>query len=120
MKSHFDKITKIGDITINRLLKTQCMDENHPEYGGFIVEGKGFSEPAWVIRNACYYIAQYYNEKSKYYKNPLLLDRAKKALLYTVSRQYEDGTIDLLETNFHDKNALAFGVFVPLIRVFFK
>jgi hypothetical protein len=108
VKSHFDKITKIGDITINRLLKTQCMDENHPEYGGFIVEGKGFSEPAWVIRNACYYIAQYYNEKSKYYKNPLLLDRAKKALLYTVSRQYEDGTIDLLETNFHDATAVAF------------
>ena len=98
MRSHFEKITRLGDIRIRRLLKTQCTEPNHPEYGGFIVEGKGFSEPAWVMFNACYLFAQYYNEKSVYFKNPLLLKRGFLAMNYTVSRQYEDGTIDLLET----------------------
>ncbi len=84
------------------------MDESNPEFGGFIVEGKGFSEPAWVMFNASYFLAQYYNASSVYYKNPLVLGRALLALNYTVSRQYEDGTIDLLETNFHDATAVSF------------
>lgn len=108
MKSHFDKITRFGDIKVNQFIKMQCMDEKNPEYGGFIVDEKGFSEPAWVMFNASYMLAQYYNEKSKYYKNPMLISRAKIAVDYTVSRQYEDGTIDLLETNFHDATTVAF------------
>jgi len=108
MKKHFEKITVLSDIKVDDLIANQCLDTSDPEYGGFKVKGKGFSEPAWVMFSASYMLAQYYNDKSRHYGKGMLLDRVKAAMNYTVSRQYEDGTIDLLETNFHDSTTVAF------------
>ena len=105
---HFTTNIPIMDDNITRLLKCQCMDPSSPLYGTVADFFKGFSESSTGICSA--YITAYYTPQSTYYHNPMLLDRAIPAMEYQLAHQHEDGTIDLLETNFHDSTSNAFSI----------
>ncbi|MBN2852900.1 MAG: hypothetical protein JXQ23_09230 [Clostridia bacterium] len=122
MKSHYKKLLEYSDLGIPKSLKSQCLDKNSREYGGYFEQRKGFSEPSGPISTAASYMILYYNSESAYYKNELLLDRAILAAQYSLNAMHEDGTIDLIETNFHDATSFGFTVWgvAPAYRVMLK
>jgi len=122
MKSHYKKLLEYSDLAIEKTLKNQCMDINSREYGGFPTQLKGFTEPAHCIGGASTYMTLYYNSDSKYYHSELLLDRAILAANYSLNAMHDDGTVDLVETNFHDATSFGFSVWNvgPAYRVMEK
>jgi hypothetical protein len=108
MLNHFTTNIPIMDAGIERLLEIQCTDPLSPLYGTVADFNKGFSEASTGICAA--YITAYYTPQSTYYLNPLLLERAVLAIKYQLAHQHEDGTIDLLETNFHDSTMNGFAI----------
>ena len=122
MKSHYKKLLEYSDLAIPKSLKRQCLDKTSHNYGGFPEQRKGFSEPAHGVGTASTYITLYYNKDSKYYRNDLLLDRAILAIKHTLKMMHKDGTLDLIETNFHDATSFGFSVWNvgPAYRVMLK
>lgn len=122
MKSHYKKLLEYSDLAIPKSLKRQCMDPTNNDYGGFIEQRTGFSEPSAGINSAASYMTLYYNSDSKYYHSELLLERATLAAAFTLRMQHEDGTLDLMETNFHDSTSFGFSVWnvAPAYRVMLK
>lgn len=108
MLNHFESNIAIMDAGISRLLKIQCTDPSSALYGTIADFYKGFSETSTGICSA--YITAYYTPGSAYYRDPHLLERAILAMKYQLAHQHEDGTIDLLETNFHDSTMNAFAM----------
>ncbi|MBN2558606.1 MAG: hypothetical protein JXB33_07640 [Clostridia bacterium] len=122
MKSHYRKLLEIADRGVEKTLKRQCLDAMDPEYGGFPEMRKGFSEPANVIGTAVNLAVMYYNEDSKHHRDSRLLNAASLAMDYGLRKQHEDGTIDLVETNFHCASTIGFSIqgVVPGYRVIKK
>ncbi len=122
MKSHYKKLLELADRTVPGTLKRQCTDVMDPEYGGFPDMGKGFSEPANVIGTAVNLMVFYYNELSEHHRDEQLLKAAHIAIDYGLSKQHKDGTIDLVETNFHCAATIGFSMqrVIPGYRVIKK
>lgn len=122
MKSHYKKLLELADRSVPMTLKRQCLDAKDPEYGGFPDMRKGFSEPANVAGSAVNLMVLYYNEHSKYHRNNDLLEAAHLAIDYGLSKQHEDGTTDLVETNFHCAATIGFAMqgIVPGYRIIKK
>jgi hypothetical protein len=122
MKSHYKKLLELADRSVPAMLKRQCTDVMDPEYGGFPDMRKGFSEPNNVIGNAINLMVLYYNELSSHHRDDTLLKAANIAMDYGLSKQHEDGTIDLVETNFHCAATIGFSMqnVVPGYRVIKK
>lgn len=108
MLNHFISTIPLFDAGIRRLLAAQCMDDASVNYGATVDFRKGFPEASCGIAAAC--ITAFYTPESEFYKNPELLNRACLAMDYQLARQHEDGTIDLVETNFHDSTSNAFNI----------
>ncbi len=119
MKSHYKQLLKYADRGVESTLKRQCRDIMDPEYGGFPDMRKGFSEHSQGPGNAASLSVLYYNEDSAYHRDKRLLDAANLAMDFILPRQNEDGTIDLVETNFHCAATMGFTLqnFVPAFRV---
>lgn len=97
---------------IERTVNLQCLDENDFYYGIVTDVAKGYTEPDVGIKTAAKLVSAYYNKHTKWYKNPLLLERAILAAKHTNKRLNDDGTMDLMETNFHDPTMNGFSVHV--------
>ncbi len=122
MKSHYKQLLKFADRGVESILKSQCLDPMDREYGGFPEMRKGFTEHSRGPGNASNLSVLYYNENSAYHRDKRLLDAANLAMDYTLRVQNEDGTIDLVETNFHCAATMGFSLqnFVPAYRVIKK
>ncbi|MBQ3141841.1 MAG: hypothetical protein IJC25_07760, partial [Clostridia bacterium] len=108
MLNHFRASIAGFDASIERQLKLQCLDENNPYYGTILDIAKGYTEPSAGVGLASSLMNAYYHPYSKWYHNEMLLERAIVAIKNTLRRQNEDGTLDLMETNFHDPTFTAF------------
>ena len=122
MKSHYRKLLEYADRGVENTLKRQCLDVMSPEFGGFPEMRKGFTEHSAGIGNAVSLAVLYYNEDSRYHRDERLLLAANRAADFTLSRQHEDGTIDLVETNIHCAATMGFTLqnVVPGYRVIKK
>lgn len=122
MKSHYKKLVKFADKGVENVLKSQCRDSMSREYGGFIEMRKGFTEHSRGPGSAGNLIVLYYNEDSAYHMDKRLLDSANLAMDYTLRIQNDDGTIDLVETNFHCAATMGFTLqnFIQAYRVIKK
>lgn len=122
MKSHYKKLLELADEGVPLTLKRQCINAADPEYGGFPEMNKGFSEPASVIGTGITLAVLYYNEGSVYHRDNRLLEAANLALDYGLKKQHEDGTLNLIETNFHCAATIGFSLqnVVPGYRVIKK
>jgi len=122
MKSHYRKLLQYADAGVERTLKRQCSNPMKDEFGGFPDMRKGFSEPANVIGVAVSLMVLYYNEDSRYHRDQRLLLTADRAVDYTLRKQHDDGTVDLVETNFHCAATIGFSLqnVVPAYRVIKK
>lgn len=119
MKSHYLPMIASSDQGIPALLRKQCMNPDSPEYGGFPEPRKGFTEPSSAISVAAGLAVLYCNADSSYHRDNTLLERAVLACDYTLGKMHADGTIDLVETNFHDATSVGFTIWnvSPAYRV---
>ena len=106
----FELIASMTDGAVAHLLAKQVKDKNSPYYGGYIIQGKGFAEPGNSWSSADVLLSAYFNSESEYYKNSQVLSAAICALEYLISVTHPDGTIDLIETNFHDATCNGFAM----------
>ena len=112
MQSHYKLLIEMGDRGIDALLSlnNQDMNPKSRSYGGMIEENKGFAEPAHVVNMLNTLTCLYYNSLSSHHNNAVLLERANLLAGYLLRSQHKDGTLDLLETNFHDASTLSFAI----------
>ena len=95
------RIAKACDSGVKRLLEGTITDPANPNYGGFFNKAEGMVIPGSSIGCMVSYVSSFYNEDSEYYKSPALMDSMNLALDFTKKIQREDGTFDLLISNFH-------------------
>ena len=122
MINHFKSAMPGIDADIEKTLKLQCLDENDFYYGIVPDIWKGYTEPDQGIKQAAKLISAYYNKASKWYRSDILLERAILAARHTVKRLNDDGTMDLMETNFHDPTMNGFSVHVigPVFKLLLR
>ncbi|HEY3440710.1 MAG TPA: hypothetical protein VGK29_08170 [Paludibaculum sp.] len=95
------------DAAVDRLLKLQIVDKAHPECGGYGDEfGLYGAGTGGGLVDA--FIAAWGYKGSRHYHSAVLQERMLLAAQYLMGKQHEDGTIDLLVTNFHSTPDVAF------------
>ena len=110
MLDHYLSNMSMLDRGVDELLRLQKTDGSIDVLGIVPDIAKGFDEPSIGVTITQQMIEAYYTPESKHYQNSELLRRACLAMTWTIRRQHSDGSIDLLETNFHDSAASAFSV----------
>ncbi|HOP10035.1 MAG TPA: hypothetical protein PK629_00935 [Oscillospiraceae bacterium] len=110
MLNHFRESLPKFELAVGKLLNAQCLDDNSECFGVVPNFAKGFNEPGEGCGCATTFVTAYYNPYTKWYKNSELLHRAKIAMAYSLAHTNDDGTIDLMETNFHDSTSNAFSI----------
>lgn len=102
-------LVKRHDAAVDQMLKQQITDPSHPGAGGYADE-YGMFHPGTGAGLADGFIAAWACPQSRHYHAAELIDRFKLAAAYLTKRQHEDGTVDLLITNFHSTPDLGFVV----------
>lgn len=110
MLNHFQSQIPIFDAHVDYLFNIQCLDDGSEQFGVSSNYAKGFNEPSEGCGYANSFITAYYNRFSKWYRSKEIMRRARIAMAYSLAHMNEDGTIDLMETNFHDSTSNAFAV----------
>ncbi|HPQ47320.1 MAG TPA: hypothetical protein PLP30_08130, partial [Clostridia bacterium] len=101
MKKHYDEIVKACDRSVHNYMKMTVTDRNDPSFGGIRGNEDGMVTPGASIGCLLGYASSYYNPDSTYYKDKEVLEYMKAALEYSGKVQREDGTFDLLISNFY-------------------
>ncbi|MEM8890817.1 MAG: hypothetical protein AAGD28_22770, partial [Bacteroidota bacterium] len=98
-----------NDRRVRNILNLQQKDPAHPFYGGFPDKYEIYhpSRPAAYAQSL---ISAYVSEASDFYKSTEIQDCLNLGMKFLLDRQHEDGTIDLLTTNFHSPPDTAFAV----------
>jgi hypothetical protein len=99
-KTWIEKLLKENDEQVSRLLPRQITEFEDGNYGGvpdqFMIFHPG-SASGFIQRLTTSYVA----DGSAYFHDELLLDRMQRSIDFLIKKQHEDGTVDLLTTNFH-------------------
>ncbi len=96
-------VVRRHDERVRELLERQIMDARHPGFGSYPDEWGLFHAGA-----ASGLLAACACEGSRFHRDRLMIQRALAAAEFLKKSQHEDGTIDLLTTNFHSTPDLAF------------
>lgn len=92
-------LTPLADTSVENQLKLQNREEG-PDFGGLTDPYRIFNphSTAGLVRvgACCLYLPN-----SKYHRSIELIQRMDEAMAYLLTLQHEDGTIDLMSTNFH-------------------
>lgn len=103
------ELIKLNDQTIPALLQKQVIDQKLKSFGGFLDEDaipNPQSTSHFISTVACAISCP----ESEYYHSIQILEKIGSAIQYLLRVQHEDGTIDLLATNFHSTPDTAFSV----------
>ena len=110
MLDHLSYQLRLIDKATADTLRIQCMDEKSPIYGSIEEISLGYNGAHSAIGAARQLIEGFYTPGCAYEGNIELIRRAILAMQFVLSMQHEDGTFDLLQTNFHDGAETAFTV----------
>ncbi|MCR4620562.1 MAG: hypothetical protein K5663_00570 [Clostridiales bacterium] len=110
MFTHRDLWLKGVEDAASDALRRQCLDLSSRFYGTMEGVAGGYTNPHYALYTARSFLLAYYCEGQQYYHDELMLKRAAPAISYALRLQHEDGTMDLLETNFHDGAETSFTV----------
>ena len=108
MLNHYDFQIKAMNTAIRMTLRSQCVQPESSFYGAVEWLDKGYTGAHSAVCVAREMIEGYYTPQCAYAGDELLLERARIAIDYALRQQHEDGTFDLLETNFHDSAETSF------------
>lgn len=94
------KAIKDNDEALKGYAPFKIMDSSHPYFGGYVDYSNlvTASQNNGFLINACVAIS---STESIHYRSPKLLKEIEDVLLCMHALQHEDGTIDLVDTNFH-------------------
>ena len=110
MLTHKDLWLKGVQDAVSDALRRQCTDPSDRFYGTIEGVAGGYTNPHSALYTARTFLQAYYCDGQKYFHDPLMLERSIPALEYALRLQHDDGTMDLLETNFHDGAETSFTV----------
>ena len=102
MLSHYQYNVRALDAAVRTVLRTQCVEQGAPFYGTIEQLDKGYTGAHSAIGAARQLLEGFYTPESAFYRDARLPARIEIAVRFALSMQHEDGTFDLLETNFHD------------------
>lgn len=108
MLDHYKKGLPLFELAIERLMAQQVLDRDSRYYGVTEDVTNGYTEPTAGAGIASSLITAYYTPGIKWYRDDEVLERAKAALEQSLREQHEDGTLDLMTTNFHDSTVCGF------------
>ncbi len=97
------------DKGVENLLKIQITEPGHPHRGSW-PDAYGIHYPASPAASSDTFTAAFLHPKSKFHKNPLMLERMKLGIDYAVSTMTPDGNLNLPFTNFNSPPDTAFAV----------
>jgi len=104
------QLIKQNDESIPRIIVRQIADKNNPYYG-VVFDNDSVVSPIGTSNLIQTLMCSYVSIDSKYYQSKEMLQRLTMAATGLLSLQHEDGTIDLLSTNFHSTPDLGFTVY---------
>ena len=110
MLDHYAFQLKVLDGVVRETLRAQCMDESSRFYGALEETAQGVTGPHASISLARRLIEGYCAPGGAFCGREELLDRAALAMEFALTLVHEDGTIDLVSTNFHDASETACAV----------
>lgn len=99
-KSWMETLISENDINVSQMLNHQVNDALSIHFGGLPDQYKIYhpgSAASFIQRLTAAYISP----GSAYFHSPHLVVRMQHSMDFLLKRQHEDGTIDLLSTNFH-------------------
>lgn len=102
-------LVKRHDEAVDRMLKQQITDPSHAGVGGYADE-YGMFHPGVGAGLADAFVSAWACPQSRHHHAAELIGRMKLAAEYLRKRQHDDGTVDLLVTNFHSTPDLGFVV----------
>ena len=105
-----EQLIKLNDENIPKALTKQLTGKNNPYYGA-VYDGDSILSPIGTAGLIQTLMCGYVSPKSKYYNSKEILDRMTLAAKALLNFQHDDGTVDLLQTNFHSTPDLAFTIY---------
>jgi len=106
-QAFFLKLLRYNDKLIRYLLEHQNMDESSTYYGA-LPDNYAIYHPGGAATFIYRLLSGYFMQESRFYGNTDLIVPCIKAAEYLEKVQYEDGTFDLLTTNFNSPPDTAF------------
>lgn len=105
----FIHLVQLNDEQVPKILQLQNRDNSSKHFGGVYDGWKIYNahSTAGLIKTLA---IAYSVKQSKFYRNKTLIEPMMLAAKYLLQIQHEDGTIDLLSTNFHSTPDTAFVV----------
>ncbi len=102
-----EQLVAANDEVVATYFTRQNQDPEHPDYGGLPNQYEIYNPGSGtaIIQRM---VAAYLSPTSSYYRDPKALDAAELAMDFLLRKQHDDGTIDLLTTNFHSTPDLGF------------
>ncbi len=110
MRDHYGFQLRVLDRAVEQTLRVQCMDGASPLFGTVEDIGQGVTCGQSGLSVARQLIEGYCVPGSARQGDETLLERACLAVSFTLGMQHEDGTLDLLTTNFHDGAETSFAM----------
>jgi hypothetical protein len=104
------ELIRLNDEGIPRLLSSQSTREG-VEYHGAVFDADSVVSPIGTAHLIQSLMCSYVSRDSKYYQSKALLNSMTLAAGALLNLQHEDGTIDLLSTNFHSTPDLGFTIY---------
>ena len=104
------KLITVNDNNIPGALNRQLLHHEGSYYGA-VLDADSVVSPMGTAQLVQTLLCSYVSNSSRYYNSPEILQHMELAALALVDLQHEDGTIDLLTTNFHSTPDLGFTIF---------
>jgi hypothetical protein len=109
-KELLSELVKLNDKNIPGSLKNQWTEKGSQYYGA-VFDGDSVVSPIGTAHYIENLMCGYVSPQSKYYKSGEILNRLTLAAKGLLNLQHEDGTIDLISTNFHSTPDLGFTIY---------
>lgn len=109
-KELLSQLIRLNDENIPKVLIRQLTEKNTAYYGA-VFDGDSVVSPIGTSNLIQTLMCSYVSRDSKYYQSKELLQRMTLAGTGLLNLQHDDGTIDLLSTNFHSTPDLAFTIY---------
>ncbi len=103
----FTTVLRLTDDAVPHILALRQTNPAKRDYHGQMSPEKGYAEPN---HSAGALLSAYFCKESRWYGDTALLNAAIDALEFLSAHCHEDGSIDLVETNFHDCTSNSFAV----------
>jgi hypothetical protein len=104
------ELIKLNDNNIPNALNKQWTDKSNVYYGATF-DGDSVVSPMQTANLIQNLMCSYVSPESKYYQSKEILQRMTLAASGLLNLQHEDGTIDLISTNFHSTPDLGFTIY---------